>query len=222
MRIYHDNSIDHNIICELECANQHVEFCNIHNLPLGLTNFDKVFNLNYIHSMKWRFLAIGDSFVDHFMSRDLDSMIIRREFDSVREWLDSDNVGHIMRDNVWHNVSILGGMWGFKNSEYRRLGREIFKLIIDKKIAKKYNKNGKSRKDYDQLFLENYFYNRIYNISTIHDSFYCDHYPNSKPFPSKRVGDCFIGRVGFCNESNTFRNCPISCRPKDHLDWSSC
>ncbi|CAF0859647.1 unnamed protein product [Brachionus calyciflorus] len=220
MRIYHDNSIDESIKCDLECENSHVEFCNIHKLPFD--NFEKEFNLNYIHSMKWRFLPIGDSFVDLFMSRDSDSMLIRRELDSVNEWIDSDNIGHIMRDHYQHDVPILGGMWSFKNIKNRTLGKEIFKLIIDENIARKYNGNGKSPKGSDQYFLKDHVYKLINNFSTIHDSFLCKTFSDSKPFPSQRIGDCFIGKVGACNETNSFRTCPIDCRPKNHPEWETC
>ena len=97
MRIYHDNSIDQSIICKIECSNDHVEFCSIHSVPNSIQNRQNVLDMNYIHSMMWRFLPIGDTFVDYFMSRDLDSLILKREFDSVREWLSSDKIGHIMR-----------------------------------------------------------------------------------------------------------------------------
>ncbi|CAF0827250.1 unnamed protein product [Brachionus calyciflorus] len=222
MRIYHDNSIDESIKCDLECKNSHVEFCNINNLPLNSENFDKEFNLNYIHSMKWRFLPIGDSFVDVFMSRDLDSMLLKREVDSVHEWIDSEDLGHIMRDHYYHGHYILGGMWGFKNIYNQKLGKEIFDLLVDKSLALKYNPSGDSPYGNDKLFLMDHVYQRINNISTVHDSYSCHIFPNSKPFPTKRLGDCFIGGYDPCNETNSFFSCPLECRPKDHIDWESC
>lgn len=99
LRIYHDDSINKSIICKNECLNNHVEFCNIHQTPLSLIDTKKVLDLKYVHSMMWRFLPIGDSFVDSFMSRDLDSLLLQREVDSVQEWLKSENIGHIMRGN---------------------------------------------------------------------------------------------------------------------------
>ena len=52
---------------------------------------------------------MADDFVDVFSSRDSDSNIIQREKDSVGEWLKSNNLFHIMRDNPFHNTVILGG-----------------------------------------------------------------------------------------------------------------
>ena len=97
LRIYHDDSINKSIICQNECSNSHVEFCDIHKLPVSLTDEKKIVDLKYIHSMIWRFLPIGDSLVDLFMSRDLDSLLLQREVDSVKEWLKTDKIGHIMR-----------------------------------------------------------------------------------------------------------------------------
>ena len=47
--------------------------------------------------MMWRWLPIGDSFVDVFNSRETDSFILQRELDSVQYWLKSNKTDHIMR-----------------------------------------------------------------------------------------------------------------------------
>ena len=100
LRIYHDDSINKSIICQKECSNPNVEFCDIKKLPNSLTDEKKIVDSKYIHSMIWRFLPIGDSLVDLLMSRDLDSLLLQREFDSVKVWLKTDKIGHIMRGKV--------------------------------------------------------------------------------------------------------------------------
>jgi hypothetical protein len=126
MRIFHDNSINRTIKCEIECLKNdennnnnnetyfdNVDFCNIEtDLKLNpkilknnqhqneQTSFTFAYtqlNLSYVHAMMWRFLPIGDSFVNVFSSRDTDSFILQREVDSVNIWLDSNKIGHIMR-----------------------------------------------------------------------------------------------------------------------------
>ncbi len=116
MRIHHDNSIDPDIQCKLECLKDetgvltdNVDFCNIEKVPgrqnkafpskRWLDNETEIFtwNATYMHAMKWRWFPINDQFVDVFMSRDSDSNILQREVDSVNEWLASGKVGHIMR-----------------------------------------------------------------------------------------------------------------------------
>ena len=55
-------------------------------------------NNNYIKkAMTWRYLSLGDSFVDFMASRDIDSSLIEREIDSVNVWLNSNTLFHVMR-----------------------------------------------------------------------------------------------------------------------------
>lgn len=123
MRIYHDNSIKKSIICEIECAHEqtknksrlldNADFCNIENetrlKPIDLGLLNKTFtNISYVHAMKWRWLPIGDSFVEAFSSRDTDSYLLQREVDSVNVWTKSlDKLGHIMRGNKCYLFSYL-------------------------------------------------------------------------------------------------------------------
>ena len=172
--------------------------------------------------MKWRWLPIGDSFVDAFSSRDSDSFILQREVDSVKLWLKSDKVGHIMRDHPQHGTTILGGMWGFYSQRNRKLSKKIFQSIINRGISSKYNNDQISPKGADQKFLNDYVYNYLKSNSIIHDSYLCKKYGGSA-YPSKRRGNCFIGNPYFCNASaDTFYECPIECRPMIHKDWLMC
>jgi hypothetical protein len=124
MRVYYDDTIDKSIICEIECQTDedgsyidNADFCDINNIELKL-NYSKllssnlIFNGSYIHAAIWRWLPIGDSFVDVFSSRDTDSYLLQREVDSVNVWLNSDKKGHIMRDHPHHGTEIMAGMWG--------------------------------------------------------------------------------------------------------------
>ena len=102
MRIYHDDSIEPKLKCEMECLKEednlidNVDFCHINKIPTK--NFlETTWNADYMHAMMWRWLPMGDSFVNVFMSRDSDSLIIQRELDSVNVWLASNKTAHIMR-----------------------------------------------------------------------------------------------------------------------------
>ena len=107
MRVYYDKSILNSTICELECLKDNytnnlldnTDFCNINNLYLNYNSFVKKnsFDAKYMHFTFWRWLPLGDSMVNIFSSRDLDSYIIKREIDSVNVWLNSNKIGHIMR-----------------------------------------------------------------------------------------------------------------------------
>ena len=104
-RVYYDKTVPKDIRCRLECKYKNVvDFCNIDQFTTVL-NLDKSTEINdidmsYMHKMMWRFLTIGDSFVDLFMSRDTDSYFTDREIDSVKIWLNSNTIGHIMRGYI--------------------------------------------------------------------------------------------------------------------------
>lgn len=102
IRIYHDETIDNSLICTMECATHensellmnNVDFCYVKNLP---ENLHEKFDASYMLPMTWRWLPIGDQFVDKFISRDSDSCISKRETAAVAEWLNSGTIFHIMR-----------------------------------------------------------------------------------------------------------------------------
>lgn len=104
MRVYHDDSIDNRIKCEMECLWSQkennfydiVDFCNVKQIADGLDHID----LSFMHAMSWRWLPLGDHFVDFLSSRDTDSEIFEREIDSVNVWLNSNTVFHVMRGKL--------------------------------------------------------------------------------------------------------------------------
>jgi hypothetical protein len=56
----------------------------------------------------WRFLTLSDPLVDVTLIRDLDSNLSNREVEAVTEWLESSADLHVMRDNSYHQMPILG------------------------------------------------------------------------------------------------------------------
>jgi hypothetical protein len=153
MRVYHDSSINKSIVCDIECATtdnndsslfiDNADFCDLSDFMVGVNNnyyFGKevVWRpvVEYVLPRMWRFFVIVDSFVDVFASRDSDSHISQREIDSVNVWLESNKIGHIMRDHWYHNGLMLAGMWGFKNKMNRNLANMIFKLAVDPVVIK--------------------------------------------------------------------------------------
>ena len=116
LRIYHDKSIIASKKCEIECMTDpagnyydNADFCDVEDIPRipdkgtihSSMNVRQVFstswNASYIHSSMWRYIAIGDLFVEAFVSRVLDMELYRREVEAVNEWLSSNLAGHIMR-----------------------------------------------------------------------------------------------------------------------------
>ena len=112
-------------------------------------------------------------------------------------------------------------MWGFYNSRNRNLANTIFDLIINPEIGSLYNQNLNSPRGQDQYFLRDYVYPLVKNDSIVHDSYFC-HKLGGDPFPTQRVGNCFIGSRLGCNETGIHFGCPSNCRPKDHQNWTTC
>ena len=131
-----------------------------------------------------------------------------------------------------HGTEILGGMWGYYNSRNKKNSKLIFEKILDKQLSRKYNGDLKSPKGADQFFLSAHVYPLIKHEAIVHDSYLCKNYEHSSPFPTRRVGACFVGMVettmktDLCginsNKSVEGYTCPVDCRPKDHLDWTQC
>lgn len=189
IRIYHDYSIDMKIVCRIECQSDNIDFCNINRLPIS-NSFNSTWNASFIYPSIWRFLSVGDSFVNVFMSRDLDSLVYQRELDSVNVWLNRTiKSGHIMRDHPWHRSFILGGLWGFYSARNKTTARRIYSLIVNKTLAKFYKQPGE--KWSDQNFLNDHVYSLIKNDSVIHDSYLCSFFKDSEPFPSQRLLEKF-------------------------------
>jgi hypothetical protein len=111
------------------------------------------------YGMFWRFWASDDPEVDVMLSRDCDSRIGDRELSAINEWLESDKDFHIMRDHPYHNVPILGGMWGVRNGLLRGIN------ITDK--ISQWAKFG--RKGVDQDFLDKIIYPLVKDKSLEHD-----------------------------------------------------
>ena len=62
--------------------------------------------------MFWRFRPASDTSIERFISRDTDSILNWREKAAVDDWTKSGRSFHIMRDNYYHGMPLMGGMWG--------------------------------------------------------------------------------------------------------------
>jgi len=229
LRVYHDSTIDHKIICPIECDYNLIDFCNVGSLS------------SYIPAKIWRFLPVGDELVDIMASRDLDSPLSQREFDAVHEWIDSNKTWHAMRDNPMHYVPMLGrrdfffvfvyirnclgGMWGFRSELNRTFASQILQKILDRNLVSRYGGRG------DQRFLSDHIWPHIADHVIAHDSFLCNEpygkrsvsWPTRRPHPTND-SQCFVGCVRPCcnRDRYPFQPCPMACRPKNHPDWEMC
>lgn len=127
----------------------------------------------------WRFLPCSDMEVEYMLSRDCDSRLSRREQSAVRQWLHSGKSFHIIRDHPWHNLEIMGGLWGAKTEVLRNM----------KQLINQYS-GSRGIYDDDQKFLATIIYPQIASDCFIHDEFF-----GGSKIPMRRKNLEFIGQV---------------------------
>jgi hypothetical protein len=176
----------------------------IQNIPDGL---------GYAAGMFWRFTIADDPKVDRFVVRDADSRLNARDRIAVEEWIRSGRKVHIMRDHVNHCLPINGGMWGAVHGGVSN---------IETKVREWDDRNGYGA---DLRFLENVIYPDLPTQDVLaHDSYCCERYAHTRPFPSKRfpnyqhVGQVFDsqGRARISDIEGIIRGvpAPMSCRKR--------
>lgn len=99
--------------------------------------------------MFYRFLPFHDKSIDYWISRDCDSRITDREMSFVNEWIKSNKMFHIIRDNKFHLIEILGGTFGVNN----KLFHAEHNINVYDYIEKYYENTLDVDRGPDQLFL---------------------------------------------------------------------
>ena len=110
MRLYHDFDKHEQVyqdLCNLACHESTIDLCYVKKLPV-------LMDISEVFPMMWRFMPMLDLQVDIMMSRDLDSIINKRESAAVAEWIQSSHSLHVIRDHPLHVKEILGGLFGIK------------------------------------------------------------------------------------------------------------
>ena len=116
VRIYHDilesNELAHQQLCIVYCRYPNVDLCSVPLLADRIGNETSPIDpalLRGLNPKMFRYLVMLDPNVDLFISRDVDSIIFRREVDAVEDWLKSNYTFHLMRDHRGHGSIILAG-----------------------------------------------------------------------------------------------------------------
>lgn len=212
IRIYHEN-LSRSFRENINSQYKHVSFCDVNSI----SKFEDLIEKN---GMVWRYLPLVDWTVDITCFRDLDSPILRREEDAVKEWLNTGRIIHVMRDRNVHTSRIMGGLWCFKSSKNRLLAKEIWNFIFRKSEFR--TKEKEAPKGNDQNVLNSYIWPLVEDDVLQHDSYNCKIYQGSVPFPTKRdSAHHYVGCVRPCNDIIS-KICPRDCRPEKHLDWIFC
>ena len=159
VRIYHNirdqggpEREAHNQLCDIFCRFHNVDLCSVPLLVKNIGNDTMPIDpalLQGLNPKMFRYLVMFDPNVDVFISRDVDSIIWRREVDAVEEWLKSNYTFHVMRDHKFHGSIILAGkcptyfypfllkfklriagMWGAKLYQRRDLIQGLMRALV--------------------------------------------------------------------------------------------
>ena len=184
-RFYIDKNCSQHLIDSLDGE-------NVEKIMMESTGSDE--NSYYHHGMFWRFKASEDKDVNIFLSRDCDSRFSNREIHAINEWLASDKDFHIMRDHPYHQVPILGGMWGCRNGIMTKIGLSslIERWSMDKRSSYSCG--------IDQEFLREIVYDLVKDTSMEHSEFGIRYGGEIRPFPTQREDYTFVGDVFDENE----------------------
>jgi hypothetical protein len=128
-------------------------------------------------SMFWRFEAAADPNAEAIVFRDTDSRLSPRERAAVDSWLASGADAHVMRDHPYHNVPMLGGLWGVRGGILAGIEADIAGYV---------------RRNYwqiDQEFLAAVIAPRLRSGWIEHDEYFAH-----RPFPTARRGREFVGQ----------------------------
>ncbi|KAL0479384.1 3-phosphoshikimate 1-carboxyvinyltransferase [Acrasis kona] len=169
-RFYVDGSVPKDVISKLK--DNGAEIVEISDIKGGIAG------------MFWRFLVADDENVDRYIIRDADSRLSMRERMAVEEWIDSGKHFHVLRDHPNHNFNMNGGLWGGVKGA---LGSKMSELV----------KQWKSKDAYlaDMEFLGSVVWPIVEKNHMAHGSYHCERYPDTIPFPTRRVNKEIIGGV---------------------------
>ena len=116
IRIYHsfndDDDDARRSLCDIYCRFPHVDICSVRNMWQRIGDAKRPIDAKILQGLNqrmYRYLVALDADVDVFVSRDIDSLILRREVDAVNEWLRSNFTFHLMRDSIHHDIIMLAG-----------------------------------------------------------------------------------------------------------------
>lgn len=110
-----------------------------------------------------RYRIMSDKNVEVVLFRDTDSVVNYREQAAVEEWLKSDYMVHGMRDHIEHNVSMMGGLIGFKKPYHN-----IYSFV---KEMRDWENSHEMVKGTDQVFLHEKIWPKVRENIMVHDRY---------------------------------------------------
>jgi hypothetical protein len=137
----------------------------------------------------YRLFAIDSPEVDVCFVRDADSRIFARDRSTVKDFLESDKLFHIVRDHPNHNHKIMAGIISIRKGLLSQNLQDIFdEYRKSNEVITFWN---------DQEFLREIFYPRVLSVSMIHDDLQQFEPYSMKTRFKEPIGDAlhFVGQV---------------------------
>ena len=146
IRVYACESLkDHRVIAVLKNFNAEVVFRKQQGKILEKRENNE--------GMFWRFEPLyDDSDIHCFISRDADSRATAREYKMVNEFLESNEVLHVIHDHRCHS-GVMGGMFGVRLTKLKEKKYNIPSCMDY--VSKEIKENGCPRRGSDQTWLRN-------------------------------------------------------------------
>lgn len=140
-----------------------------------------------------------------------------------------------------HNMPILAGMWGVKMKgmlhDWRKVVLSMFmdplseanpttfvatvSTLVEHTMQKVMTDMLQGSED--QILLEKYVWTWAQDLALQHDSFTCEMYSKTTPWPTQREKGVnnYVG-APTALQSSVQDTCPERCRPKNRKDWIQC
>jgi hypothetical protein len=117
-------------------------------------------NIGCCRSMLWRLLPLWDPDpeIDAVVSRDIDSAPCPKDCKAIRQWIDSNATLHVINDNPAHDVTMMGGMVGFRVKSFKKM--TPWPTWLD--MIERHSNLAEPSGGYDQLLMSHSIWNLIY------------------------------------------------------------
>jgi len=137
-------------------------------------------------NMVYRFFAIDESNVKTVHVRDADSRVHERDRWAIDTFMKSDVLAYTIRDNVVHDVRMMGGLWGCRKLSFSI--QSLFQMYRFP-LLESVNQFG-----YDQQFLSKFLYPYLIHSFMVFTNYHTlSDLEKIVPFPDTLRKDTFCG-----------------------------
>jgi hypothetical protein len=139
------------------------------------------------------YMIVDEPNASVFIIRSALSRLSLRDFQAVKEWIESDKWFHVIHDHPLHsNYLIVPDLWGGRTIKLRYMLKQPMRNVLLSYFNSP-DHVSKSGTELEVLFLRHILWPQIKNSYLFHNGISCDKSPYSKQFPIKRQGFEFLG-----------------------------